>query len=596
MKAIPRTIITTLVIYTSTLIPISQAADTLEPVVVTATRTTQTADETISPVIVIDRKEIEANQGADLAHLLRLHAGIDIGRNGGPGQATSIFMRGTESNHTLVMIDGVKINPGTIGGPSVQNISLDMIDRVEIVKGPRSTLYGSDAIGGVINIITRKLKSGTETNASISRGSYGNNTFMLSTHGKLNKTRFGVTFNKDNTEGFPTRTTSSINRGYDNTSLQGYISFRALGADVKLSRWTSYGNTEYSSFFLNPIDQDYRNSVTTLDINQNLSDTWVSKMKLSRIQDFIDQNQSADFAHTIRNTLDWQHDIQLTHNQLATMGVYISRETASASSFGTGFNVKTDIDAVFVQDDITLGKHHVIAGARLTNHQAFGDFTTWNLEYGYQFSSNWSGTIATNTGFRAADTTDRFGFGGVPGLKPEESTNYEISLRYKTGPHRITLNAFDNTIDNLIVYNTVTSLNENLQQASIKGIELVYKLHLRQWNFTAEMISQNPENETNGKQLARRARQTLTLGAEYIQPRYRIGAQLLNTSERPDSDFSTTLNGSYTLVTVTGVYNITKNLKLNGRIENAFDEKYTLANGFRTAERSYYVGVNYRFK
>jgi len=591
-----RNIITTLVVSSSSFASFTQASSTLNPVVITATKTTQTADSTLSPVIVIGRKEIEANQGASLANLLRLHAGIDIGQNGGRGQSTSIFIRGTESNHTLMLIDGVKINPGTIGGPAVQNIRLDMIDRIEIVKGPRSTLYGSDAIGGVINIITRKLKSGTETNASISHGSYNSSSFMLSTHGSLKKARFGLTFNKENTDGFSTRTTSTTKRGYKNTSLQSYLAFKALGADVKLSHWTSYGNTEYLSFFLNPVDQDYRNTVTALDIKQVLSDSWVSKMKLSRIKDVIDQNQSGDFAHTTRNTLDWQHDLQLTTNQLITAGIYISSESASASSFGTGFNIKTDIDAVFVQDNITLGKHHIIGGARFTNHQAFGDFTTWNLEYGYRFNAHWSGTLAANTGFRAADATDRFGFGGVPGLTPEESINYELGLRYKTGPHKISLNVFDNTIDNLIVYNTGTSLNENLEKATIKGIELAYKYHIRHWNLSAELISQDPKNETNGKQLARRAKRSLTLGAEYIQPRYRIGAQLLNTSVRPDSDFSTIINSAYTLVHMTGVYNISKDLTLNGRIENLFDEKYTLANGFRTAERSYYVGLNYRFK
>ena len=148
-------------------------AEQAEPVFVTATRTAQTADETLSPLIVIDRDTIEDNPGADLAELLRFHAGIDVARNGGPGTVTTVFMRGAESDHVLLMIDGVKINPGTLGGGAFHNIRLNSIERIEIVKGPRSTLYGSEAIGGVINVITRRGADASEYSVSASGGSNG---------------------------------------------------------------------------------------------------------------------------------------------------------------------------------------------------------------------------------------------------------------------------------------------------------------------------------------------------------------------------------------------------------------------------------------
>ncbi len=136
---------------------VSVAAPAAEPeIIVTATRRAQSADEALAAVTVITRAEIEAAQAQDLAELLRFHAGLDIGRNGGAGQPASLFLRGTESNHTLVLLDGVRLNPGTIGGAPWQNLDPNLIERIEIVRGPRSSLYGPDAIGGVIQIFTRR--------------------------------------------------------------------------------------------------------------------------------------------------------------------------------------------------------------------------------------------------------------------------------------------------------------------------------------------------------------------------------------------------------------------------------------------------------
>jgi vitamin B12 transporter len=571
-------------------------AQTQQPVVITATRTAQTADNTLSPVIVITRDEINNSSVTEITDLLRMHAGIDIGRNGGPGQQTSIFLRGTDSNHTLVMIDGVKINPGTIGTPAIQNIRLDMIQRIEIVKGPRSTLYGSDAIGGVINIITRRPAS-KEISLIMGGGSFGTANFSLDSHGTLAKDlKGGISISKLNTEGYPTRTTSTIKRGYTNTSLQTYLRKNIGQSSMEINHWVSSGTTEYLDFFLNPIDQDYRNSVSSLSATFNPTTTWSSQLKLSRMKDLIDQNQGSDFAHTDRNVLDWQNNIQVGEVQLITAGITLSREKTRASVFGTGFNEKTAVNAFYIQDDITQGKHHLLAGIRITDHEAFGNHTTGNLEYGYKLNKAWSFTAGTATGFRAPDSTDRFGFGGTPNLDPEESRNIEIGLRYKQGIHRLEVNAFRNDIDNLIVYNTTTSKVENLEQARITGIETIYKVQLNQWAIQAELIAQDPENVTQSKQLARRAKRTVALSANYNHSLYRYGIQILGTSERPDSDFSSTINAGYAVVNLNGVYRLSKNLSLTGKIDNVLDKKYELAANYNSTERSYHAELRYSFK
>ena len=151
-----------------------------DEIVVTATRMPIARDRALAPMIVIGRDEIERSLALDLAELLRFHAGLEVARNGGPGQPASLFIRGADSNHTLVLVDGVKINPGTLGGAALQNISADLVERIEIVKGPRSSLYGSEAIGGVVNVITREA-GGRQLTASAGGGRYGTREAAVST-------------------------------------------------------------------------------------------------------------------------------------------------------------------------------------------------------------------------------------------------------------------------------------------------------------------------------------------------------------------------------------------------------------------------------
>ena len=229
--------------------------DNLQQLVVTATRSEQALERTLAPILVIDREEIELSEALDVADLLRFHAGLEIARNGGPGQATSVFVRGTDSNQVLVLVDGIKINPGTIGGAPFQNIRPEMIQRIEVVKGPRSSLYGSDAIGGVINIITRTADD-TQFSAGAGGGRY--NSWDASASFSASGKRGGVRamFSRFDTDGFPTRTNSNIERGYDNDTIQ-------LGADTTLGQlglstnvWQSTGTSEYLDFFGAPLSQD----------------------------------------------------------------------------------------------------------------------------------------------------------------------------------------------------------------------------------------------------------------------------------------------------------------------------------------------------
>ncbi len=570
--------------------------ETAEPVVVTATRTAQLADETLAPVIVITREEIERTQANDVADLLRNYAGLDIARNGGPGQATSLFMRGTDSNHTLVMIDGVKINPGTIGGAALQNISPAVIERIEIVKGPRSALYGSEAIGGVINIITRSEARGTRASAGYTNGTYNtrNYRFSMDTRDTESGFRSGISTNFLSTGGFPTRSTSDIDRGYDNTTVNSYIGVQAGPVDVEASYWTASGNTEYVDFFLNPVDQDYRNSAGAVTLKAAPLDNWASSLKLSHITDKIDQNQSSDFTRTRREALDWQNDIQITASQLLTAGLWYSRENTRASIFGSGFDENISVKAAYLQDDIDLGAHRVQLAARVTDHEGFDTNVSWNFAYGYRMSAATRVTAAAGTAFRAPDSTDRFGFGGDPNLDPETSLNLELGLNHRFNAlHALSLSAFDNRIEDLIEYNTATSRMENIGKARIYGLEGAYNFNLGHWHLRVTAIAQNPENDKTNEQLLRRAKHTMTASLTYQQKLYAVLVDFLATGKRKDV---TEDLDAYQLV------NATLQLRPYGgwlaqlKVENLLDENYELAKSYNTPERSFYFELAYNYR
>ncbi len=563
------------------------------PIVVTATRTAQIADQSLAPVVIITRQEIEQSQATDVAELLRFHAGFDIARNGGPGQTTSLFLRGTDSNHTLVMIDGVKINPGSIGGAALQNISPDIIERIEIVKGPRSTLYGSEAIGGVINIITRSTQPGTQSQAHYSTGKYNSRDYLFSLKHKDGDFRAGVSASFYETDGFPTRTASTINRGYDNTTINSYIGTRVGPVDVEASFWDTSGNTEYLDFFLTPLDQDYENSVGAGSFKVSPLDRWSTTLKLSHITDKIDQNQSSDFAHTRRDALDWQNDIQLGETQLLTTGILYTREKVSSIIFGSGFNEDTSVKAAYLQDDINIDRHHLLLAARLTDHDSFNRHTSWNIEYGFLWTPATRLTASAGTAFRAPDNTDRFGFGGNRDLNPETSRNLELGLRHAFNRHHsANLHLFDNQIDDLIEFNTLTSRVENIGSASIRGLEAGYEFNLRPWNLKISGILQDPQNDETHNRLLRRAKRSLTSTLSYNRARYDLALDLLTTGSR--KDFGGQLNG-YSLINATAKIIPYKNWQAGIKVENLLDEHYQLVRTYNTAERSFFLELGYQY-
>ncbi|WP_456374178.1 TonB-dependent receptor, partial [Thiolapillus sp.] len=321
---------------------IAHAADNLEPYIVTATSYPIPLDDALASMDVIDRAEIERSAATDIADLLKFHTGMEIGRNGGPGQATSLFIRGTESDHNLVMIDGVPINSGSVGSAALQHIDPQNIERIEIYKGPRSTLWGSGAIGGVVNIITRKAdKENIRFGASLEGGS--NNSWRGNAHlgHAADNHRLSASLSYQKTDGFPPLASSNIDRGYDNTSFD-----LAGGIDIgrhsfNASHWQTQGNNEYLDYFGNPLDQDFLNSRSSLSWEVAFTDDWNSTLELAQVRDHIDQNQSNDSVHTDRTEMSWRNQFSLDQDQLL-LGVKSSNEDVTLDGAFSSYDTDTD--------------------------------------------------------------------------------------------------------------------------------------------------------------------------------------------------------------------------------------------------------------
>jgi len=561
-----------------------------DTIIVTATRTEIPLEHATVPVHVITREDIELSLATDLAELLRFEAGLDIGRNGGPGQATSIFLRGTESNHTLVLIDGVRMNPGTIGGPAIQHISPEVIERVEIVKGARSALFGTDAIGGVVNIITRRAaQSNIEGGAGA--GSFNSRSAFISAGTRGERNQFGITLDWQDTDGFPPRLESDIDRGYENLSLNMFAAHDIGRGEVSLRHWRAEGIVEYLDFFLTPVDQDFENSTTAFEFDKEISKRGASKLVLSYMEDSISQNQSDDFVESNRLSFDWQYTHALSEHTL-TGGLFAIDENARSLSFGSGFDEDTDVRAIFMQDQWSHNRNRAFLAVRLTDHEAFGNETTYNAEYAYELSEAWTMRAGLGRAFRAPDATDRYGFGGNPDLEPELANEFQAGLRYAPGDrHTVDIEVYANDIENLIEFDLSTFTLANIDSAEIRGAQLGYEFRGDTFTLRTDLVKQRADNKTTGSRLLRRAEESMTVSYAQDIGQHRLGISVLASGDR--EDFGGVRLAGYVIANLTGQLQLSKSWQFNARIENLFDTEYQTAENFRMQERSTFIELKY---
>lgn len=563
-----------------------------EIIVTTATRTETDLDGAFANVRVVTRDDILRSGATDSIELLRYFAGIDIARTGGPGQQTSIFTRGSESNHTLVLLDGVRMNPAAIGVPAIQNITPEQIERIEFVTGPRSALYGSDAIGGVINIVT----TGETPERAVSMGGGTNNTERAGLQWglKSGETVFRLSADRLRTGGIPTRLGDNNDRGYDNTSVRLSLATPLAGGSFVASHWQAEGDTEYSDFFLNPVSQAFENQASSLSWGRAVSDSWQTKLVLGRFQDDLAQRESPDFLNSQRITLDWQNTIDIGGGHTLVAGAYLAQEEAESLSFGLAFDEDADIRALYVQDQYQAERWQVLASVRATDHDAFGSEVTWNLGFGYDVSERITLQIDAGTAFRAPDMTDRFGFGGNQNLEAESAEQLQLRAIYRMdNGWRLGLEAFRNDIDNLIDFDFATFQLFNIAEAQIEGLAADARWLNDNWQVELGITYQDARDAIADTRLLRRARVSTT--AKIAR---KFGAHSLDLSvNSSDSrqDFGGIALEGFNLIALAGRFALTDELSLTARIDNLGDERYETAAGFNQLGRTTTVQLRYQW-
>jgi vitamin B12 transporter len=605
----------------------SMAADSLDEVVVTATRSAQPVGQALEPVVLIDRAELQDSLATDIGDVLRFHAGLDIGRSGGPGQPLSLFIRGANSDQSIVMIDGIRINAGTSGLAPLPNLAPELFERIEIVKGPRSAIYGTDAIGGVVNLITPK---GGPSNfgAMAGYGRYGTGEVAVDGNYTNGDTSLRGAFTGQRSHGFPPFIGDTLDSGYKNLSGTAVASTKIGGVDLGALYWLSTGSTDYANGNYNsdftefvsfsPLSERFRNSALAVHASGDLTGIWHSRLTLSRIVDDLRQDQAdafslvpaGDFDHTSRDTVELQNDVKIAGahvNQLVTFGAIATHEHTDSLSFGLPYSIETHTETYYVQDQLEAGPHRLLLAGGYFHHPSFGGHETWNAEYGYALTADTLLIASAGTAFRAPSASDRFGYGGNPNLLPESSRNFEIGAKSRLSESQeVTFSAFQDSVTDLIVsvFNPVnfSSLNLNIDRARIRGLEASWELHADPWSVRAEGSLQDPRNLSagaNDTQLLRRSKQSFTVSASRRIGPGTLGVEVLQSGAREDIEAANGLqarDGGYVLASLLGKLSLTPSWSFAVRLDNALGRRYELANGYGTAGRAASISTRYAFR
>jgi vitamin B12 transporter len=573
--------------------------DSRSEVVVTATRTSTDSDRLAVPVIVITRAEIERSLAGDVAGLLAGHSGIEIARTGGPGQPASIFLSGTDSDHTTVLVDGVRVNPGTFGGAALQNIQPESIERIEIIKGARSSLYGTDAIGGVVNIITR---AGAASGASVygAVGRYGTQVLAADAGGNLSeRLAVGGNLAYQRSDGFPPRRDASDPGDYRNTSANAQLRFAASDAlGLRAQLWRAEGKSAYSDFGF-PAAEDFLDASFAVGADWSGAAGRSAHATLSRVAADVMQRSSPDFDRTRRDALDAQYGWRARDVHELTVGAVRTNEHTQSLSFGLPFDRHTHSLLAYLQDQLHSGANDLLLALGYTHHETFGSRGTGNIEYGRTLAPGWRATAALGTAFHAPDSTERFGFGGNVGLQPERSRQGQLGLRWAAGAQELRLSAFENRVDGLIQYVLIDPVNfiyqaQNVARSRIRGAAAEYRWHSGPWQLRGSYAIQDPRDLTTGEMLLRRARRNALASALYETGRFSTDAELQLAG--PRVDFGPVNLGGYALLNLGCRYELAPGWSAQVRLDNALDRRYELASGYNTPARSLTLAMRYRMR
>lgn len=577
------------------------AQPTLRESVVTATRTETRADELVSDVTVIGRPQIEASTARTLSELLARNAGLQTSANGGLGKQSSVFIRGTENRHTILLVDGVRLGSATAGTPSWEAIPVEMIDRIEILKGPASALYGSDGVGGVVQVFTRKGREGFHPWATVTGGTYGHWNAGAGVSGGQGALGYAIGVQRTREDGF-SATNPRVpfgNHNPDDDPFEQDAVNASLNYDLG-GGWRFDTSAIYSDG-ISWIDDgpgfDSRTAVRSfaghVAVKGRPTAKWQTSLTLAQGNDTAN-SIVASFPgafQTKQTQWTWQNDVE-TPIGVALAGYERREQKVSAT---TAYTVtERTIDAVFAGLNGASGPHSWQGNLRRDHNSQFGDNTTGFAGYGYKFTPAWRASASYGTSFVAPSFNQLYfpGFGN-PALQPEEGKNYDVALTWAQDGHELKLVRFDNRIRGFM---TNTTLPQNIPRARIDGWTLGYGGAFGRLALRGSVDLLDPRNVTTGKQLPRRAEQQATLGADWADGAWRFGGSVLAVGERFDDAANLNRLGGYATVDLYADWQFASEWSVQAKVNNLGDRSYETALGYNQPGRAFYVTLRWQPK
>ncbi|PRY06907.1 TonB-dependent receptor domain-containing protein [Paraburkholderia sp. BL25I1N1] len=589
--------------------PVSSSA-VLSPVVVTADRTPQALADTIPQTSLFDQQDIADTTATDLPGLLQFAPGAQISRTGGPGSTTSLSLRGASSTQSLLLIDGVRVDSVSLGAPQLAQIPLDQIDHVEVVNGNVSALYGSGAIGGVVQVFT---KNGGDHpprfNFSLGYGSYHTQTQQAGVNGALDKdgnTTFSISLARSKDDGFSslnTKEAPSANpnaNGYLNESISASLRHKFNDKwDAGASYFQSNGNNSYDNAYGVPTDvNNLYSKVRQVSVfaNGRLTDWWTTHFIVAEGDDRSVSNTNGVYNgrfDTDNRQYTWQNDFALAAQQKLQVGYEHLDQSLDSDTFAAP---DRHVDSGFAGYTGRFGRNQFQANVRRDQYSDFGGANSYYLGYGFDVTGHWKVTASYSDSFRAPSFDDLYyPISGNPAIQPERSHSIEAALQYASNALGVMrLSAFQTRYSNLINYEQVTPgiyLAENVGHAKVQGIEGSWSGHVGKTDVRASLTLQNPVDLDNDADLVRRARRFGALTVNRSIAGWRVGGEWIVSG--PSNDSSGKLGG-YGVVNLSARYNITKAWYVAAQIQNLLDKDYETAYSYNSPRRGAYLTVGWQ--
>ena len=601
----------------------SHAQTQLTPIVVTGSREPRPLDRVTADVVVIDAERIRASSADSVEDLLRREAGLQVSRNGGPGHAASVFIRGASSGNTVVLIDGVRVGSATLGQVEFESIGLSQIDRIEVLRGPGSSLYGADAVGGVIQIFTKRGEGAPRFTANGAVGGYRSHEGNVGLSGATGGFDYAASLGREKSRGVsalkPGDQFGNYNPdadGYTRDTGQFKLGFtpaagHRIGLNVVESRLNAqYDDSEYLSVapFTQDPSPDFRNklasSTVSLDYRGVITPNWTTTAQLAHNDDDLKSGaNTVQRYRTRRDQLTWQNAVTLDASNQFLLAYEHLGEKADSDAFAS--QEKRSNNAVVLGYTGEFGPHVVSADLRRDQNSAYGGETTGRLGWSREVAKGLRVRALAGTTFRAPSFNELFYPGyGVPSVTPERGRSIELGINWRAGDTEAAATAYQNRVRDLILYEVDNSFcpadpayqygcARNIGRARLQGATLSGAQRFGALRISGTVDFLDAKDVDTGKRLPRRAAHQESIAVDYEVGKWRFGGALLAVGARPDG--SATL-GSYATVDLSARWRVAKQWQLEAKLLNATDRQYEPARDYQPLGRQAWIGVRFDSK